>query len=85
MEFEWDEDNMGHVRRHGVEPHECEEAMDDPHAYPLGAPAPYEALLGLTESARLLWVLFTERTGRFRIGTARQANTYEERLYWRAR
>lgn len=85
MDFEWDDENINHIRRHGVEPHECEEAINDPHACPLGAAAPYEIILGLTEAARLLWTLFEDRGDRARVGTVRQANSYEERLYWRAR
>jgi uncharacterized DUF497 family protein len=85
MDFEWDEDNLGHIRRHGVEAHECEEAIADPHAEPLGAAAPYEIILGLTAAGRLLWVLFEDRGGYTRVGTARSANTHEERIYWSAR
>jgi uncharacterized DUF497 family protein len=28
--FDWDEDNVSHVRGNGVEPHEAEEAVLDP-------------------------------------------------------
>lgn len=29
-EFEWDDDNIGHISRHDVEPWEAEEAILDP-------------------------------------------------------
>jgi uncharacterized DUF497 family protein len=28
--FDWDDDNVEHVRRHGVEPEEVEEVLDSP-------------------------------------------------------
>ena len=28
--FEWDSANGAHVRQHGVEPEECEQALGDP-------------------------------------------------------
>jgi uncharacterized DUF497 family protein len=86
MDFDWDAHNINHIRsRHHLQPRECEEAMADPHAYPMPASAPYEAILGLTETARVLWVLFTFRGSRYRVATARHADRYEQELYWRAR
>ena len=85
-DFQWDDDNISHIwRRHRVRPHEAEEAIADPHVYPAPAGEPYEAILGLTEAGRLLWVLFEYRGDRYRVGAARDANIHEQRLYWEQR
>jgi uncharacterized protein len=34
MDFEWDDDNLDHIARHGVEPEEAEDAVLDPNAKP---------------------------------------------------
>jgi uncharacterized DUF497 family protein len=87
--FEWDRVNIRHIWRHRVRPHEAEEAMQDPHVVPLPASdvsgIPREAVLGLTEAVRLLWVLYEPREDGYRVITARNADTHEERLYWSQR
>jgi len=79
--------NVAHVRDHGVEPDEAEEALLDPRALGLGA---YNArgerrqgALGSTESGRVLAIVFTERHGRPRVVTARDARQNERRRYQR--
>ena len=83
--FAWDEHNSDHVRRNGIEPEDVEDAVLDPGR--LGAPA-YDrgiekrwALLGTTESGRVLFVVYTARRGRIRVVTARDATRSERRRY----
>ena len=87
--FEWDDSNRAHIRLHRVRPRECEEAMLDPCWVPLSASdvagVPREAVLGLTEAARLLWVLYEQRGADYRVVTARSATQREVRLYWSQR
>ncbi|HKI55532.1 MAG TPA: BrnT family toxin [Trueperaceae bacterium] len=83
-EFEWDDDNEGHIARHGVSPDEVEEVFyNDPltaPAYNQGAERRY-AKIGVTDAGRLLCVVFTHRKGRIRIVTAVEANPAETRRY----
>jgi uncharacterized DUF497 family protein len=83
--FEWDEHNIGHIARHGVEPYEAEEAVLDLQR--LGRPA-YKvhgerrwALLGATEAGRILFVVYTRRRERIRVLHARDATRREKRRY----
>jgi uncharacterized DUF497 family protein len=85
--FDWDDDNANHVRRHGVDPEEAEEAVTDPRR--IGTPA-YStrretrfAVFGTTEAGRLLFVVFTRRRRLIRVITARDAAPNEKRQYWR--
>ena len=85
--FEWDDYNLGHVARHNVEDFECEEAFYDPQrvegeAYNTLRDKNY-AFIGATETGRILWVMYTYRDGRIRVGTARDANKREKRRYRR--
>ncbi|HEV8421282.1 MAG TPA: BrnT family toxin [Actinomycetota bacterium] len=85
--FDWDDHNSDHLRRNGVDPEEAQEAVLDPGG--LGAPA-YDvgcekrsALLGATESGRVLFVVYTTRRGRTRVVTPRDATRSEKRRYRR--
>lgn len=86
-DFEWDEANLGHVARHGVEPWEAEEAVIDPDR--VGASARKTsgerrfAVVGATGSGRMLFVVFTQRGERLRVITARDVDDGEKRRYRR--
>lgn len=86
-EFDWNDDNVEHIARHGVEPWEAEEAILDPDR--VGAPARNVlgerrfAVVGSTESGRILLVVFTRRGGRIRVITVRDADDGERRRYRR--
>lgn len=86
-DFDWDEANLGHIARHGVEPWEAEEAIVDPDR--VGASAhktPGEqrfAVVGATGAGRMLFVVFTQRGERLRVVTARNADDGEKRRYRR--
>lgn len=84
-EFEWDDDNEGHIAPHGVRPWEVEEAVLDPKRLPVPA---YNqggerrwALLGATDAGRILFAVFTRRRGRVRVVMAREADRSEKRRY----
>jgi uncharacterized DUF497 family protein len=85
--FDWDDGNRDHVRRHGVEPEEAEEAVNDPLRRL--APAyntPTErrrAVLGSTNEGRILFVVMTDRAGRTRVLSARDADEHEKRRFRR--
>lgn len=83
-EFEWDDDNEGHIAPH-VKPQEAEDAMRDPKRAPQAA---YNArgerrwaLLGVTKAGRILFVVFTRRREKIRVVTAREATRSEKRRY----
>lgn len=86
-EFDWDDENIKHIARHEVEPWEAEEALLDTGR--VGTPA-YNvrgetrwAALGATEAGRVLFVVFTGRSGKVRVVTAGDAVNREKRRYRR--
>lgn len=83
--FEWDDANIEHVARHGVEPREAEEALLDIgrvgiDAYNVRGETRW-ASLGSTEAGRVLFVVFTRRTEKIRVVTARDVEEKEKRRY----
>jgi len=85
--FEWDEGNADHIAWHNITPDEAEEAFMDPRR--MGAPAynvageGRRAVLGATESGRVLYIVFVRRGEAVRIITARDATRTERRRYRR--
>ena len=86
-DFDWDDENIAHISRHGVELWEAEEALLDPGR--IGTPArnvgreTRRAALGATEAGRVLFVVYTRRRGKVRVVTARDAEDREKRRYRR--
>jgi uncharacterized protein len=83
--FDWDEDNIAHVRRHGVEPEEAEEAASDPARVRTSAynstTERRQAYIGASAAGRILFVVLTMRAARFRILTAYDADKTEKQRY----
>ena len=85
--FEWDEGNSEKNQRgHGVTDAECEEAFFDPQKRLLRDPLHSGSeerclLIGATATQRVLFVVFTIRTHRIRIISARDLNRKERHLY----
>ena len=87
-EFDWDDSNTDHVRQHGVEPEEVEDAYCDPDAV-AGAAYTHRgekrfAVIGATEDGRLLFSVFTQRSARIRPVTAREASDNDRGRYRKA-
>lgn len=81
--FEWDDGNVNHIARHGVEPNEVEEVFGN---FPLYRKAKVNRLTacGQTDSGRYLFVVFERKPGGIiRVVTARDANLSERRYYGR--
>lgn len=85
--FDWDEGNFYKLDDHRVTADEVEEACRDPYRKPAEAyrlrGERRRALVGATESERLLYVVYTQRLGRIRVISARDATGDERRKYWR--
>ena len=85
--FDWDEENEGHIARHGVEPHEVEEAVLDPWRKPLSAynrgGEKRRGLIGATEAGRVVFVIYVVRGGKVRPITANDATKAQEQRYRR--
>lgn len=87
MQFDWDLANLEHIARHKVEPQEAEEAVTDPAGIPAESahrgPAGERraAIVGATETGRVLYVVLTGRGDRIRVVTARPANAAERYRY----
>ena len=89
MEFKWDAANIRHIARHRVRPDETEAAIDDPMQLGISAgemDGEYrQAILGLTKEGRLLFVVYAERDGEYRVLQARSATRFEREKYRRQR
>ncbi|MEW5899597.1 MAG: BrnT family toxin [Bacillota bacterium] len=81
--FEWDENNIGHIARHDVEPGEAEEVFAN---FPLYRKVKGNRLTacGQTDSGRYLFVVFERKPGNLIcVVTARDMNLSERRYYRR--
>lgn len=87
--YDWDADNLDHIARHGVEWWESQEALSDPKRTPLArgrtSGEVRYAYVGMTESGRLLVVVYVHRAEQLRVVTARPPSEHEARLYRRGR
>jgi uncharacterized protein len=83
--FDWDEDNVGHIARHGVTPEEAEEALT---LAPLDVTRQYYEdehrflQIGVTSTTRVLVVVTTWRGDQIRVITARTASPALREFYW---
>jgi uncharacterized DUF497 family protein len=88
-EFEWDEENEGHLARHQVDRFEAEEAATDTGAVIRRAGKdrignPRYAYIGKTVDGRVLFLVIDRKERqRWRVGTARDATFEEKRSYRR--
>lgn len=83
--FDWDAANIRHIGRHHVRPSEAEEAMADlmqtsAGEGEIGGEYP-QAILGMTKTGRILFIVYTERNGTYRVLQARAANRFEQEDY----
>ena len=87
--YDWEDENVDHISRHGIEWWESEEVLADPKRTPL-APRTVSgevrrAYVGMTEGGRLLVVVYTHRANKIRVITARRPSEHEARLYRRSK
>ena len=85
-EFDWDKHNLEHVKRHHVEPSECEEVFFNQDFRFVPDPTHSKAedrfiVLGTTDSGRFLFLSFTLRGEKVRIVTSRDMSRKERRRY----
>ncbi|PIQ82124.1 MAG: hypothetical protein COV76_05125 [Candidatus Omnitrophica bacterium CG11_big_fil_rev_8_21_14_0_20_64_10] len=89
LEFEWDAGNREkNFLKHRVSTTECEEVFFDPHKrmirevlFPAGGRRERRhVLIGRTSEKRVLYVVFTMRTGRIRVISARDLSRRERGL-----
>ena len=89
--FEWDPKKASaNARKHGVTFDEATTAFGDPYGIIVDDPRHTQgehrlAVLGFSQSNRLLAVMFTERGDRLRLISARTATRRERRQYEEAR
>lgn len=94
FELDWDDEddpagNTAHIARHRLSPEDVEEALEDPRR--LYVPA-YSTeterrwgIVGAASDGRIIFVVYTRRSGRVRVVTARSASGWHEREYRRRR
>ncbi len=85
IEFHWDAENIGHLKRHCVTPDEFEELMgNDPMYLEYQAEADEERykVLGVTKAGRVLIGIWAPREGKVRAVTAYTASRAYRDLYW---
>jgi len=86
VEFDWDDANVAHLERHGIDPEESEDAVLDEFALDFPAHRGPRGqrrfgVLGKALSERILVVILEERGERVRVVTARVAEIEERSLY----
>ncbi|MGA3085664.1 MAG: BrnT family toxin [Thermodesulfobacteriota bacterium] len=85
--FEWDDHNTEKLRaRHGVAPTECEQIFFN-RPFVVGDDSKHSEkenrffVLGKTDTGRLLFLVFTVRSNRIRVISARDTNRKEREIY----
>jgi uncharacterized protein len=85
--FEWDVHNTEKLKsRHGVDPTECEQILFN-WPFVVGDDSKHSEkenrffVLGKTDTARLLFLVFTVRNNRIRVISARDMNRKEREIY----
>ena len=86
MDFDWDDANIRHIERHGVDVEEAEDAVLDEYARDFPShrgPLSQRrfGILGRALTGRVLVVILEERGRKFRVVTARLATSKERKLY----
>jgi uncharacterized DUF497 family protein len=84
--FDWDEHNIEHIAEHKLDPDSVEDAF-----YNRNVPAPAyntpaekrRTLIGTTDAGRVIYVVYTRRSSKIRVVTARDATVSEKRRYRR--
>lgn len=61
--FDWDEYNLDHIARHGVDPIEAEDAVSDPDRVSFPARPRRIGFIGVTEAGRVLVVILDRNRG----------------------
>jgi uncharacterized protein len=88
-DFEWDENNEGHIADHNVDPYEAEEAATDHDAiiWRDGNDRfdnPRYLCIGKTEDGRILFLVMDRKEERrWRVGSAREAGPRPRKVYRR--
>ena len=84
--FVWNDNNIEHIARHGVQPWEAEEAVGDPGRVTRRRRGGRLAVIGATEAGRVLVVILDrEDNDVWRVVTARDSSQNEKRSYRRRR
>ncbi|KKQ66392.1 MAG: hypothetical protein US86_C0005G0003 [Candidatus Daviesbacteria bacterium GW2011_GWA2_38_24] len=87
LEFEWDKGNIGKNKKHNVDDNEAEEVFFDQNkvTFPdiIHSTESEERLriIGKTKNGRLVFIVFTRRSQKIRIISARDVNRKEVPLY----
>jgi len=81
--FDWDEYNLDHIARHGVDPGEAEDAVLDLGRVSFPAKFGRVGFIGMTEAGRVLVVILNREKNLWRVVTARDANPNEKKSYRR--
>ena len=82
VEFEWDEENIGHIARHAVSPGEVEDVAFDDEPWIKKGREQTRYMLGYTIGGRYLFVVYIfKRRGSARVITAMDMDVKSRRLY----
>lgn len=85
IKFDWDESNLNHLARHNVSREEAEQVILNGFVeidYQVVSTEERALVIGLTNAARFLTLLWTERSGAVRPITAWDSTREEEAQYW---
>lgn len=84
--FQWNKGNIAHIAKHNVLPREAEEVFFDQdnvqdEDLEHSTKEKRWLIIGKTEKGRLLYQIFTVRTGKIRVISSRDINKKEVKLY----
>lgn len=81
--FDWDEYNLDHIARHGIDLDEAEDTVLDPDRVSFPARSRRVGFIGMTEAGTVLVVILDRKRDRWRVVTARDASPNEKKSYRR--
>jgi uncharacterized DUF497 family protein len=83
IDIEWDQDSIEHIWRHHVGPEEVEETLQGRNAFRRGRGGTYY-ILGRSGRGRFLFVVLSRKpSGYYRVVTAREMSSTEQKWFKR--
>lgn len=84
LELAWDDENIDHIARHGVEPDEVYQVIESERFFMTRLRGRRYMILGQTDTGRYLFIIVDrEWNSEFSVVTARTADSDERRMYHR--
>ena len=86
IDFDWDANNVEHMKRHGVRVSEAEQAIENGSAeidYHVIDGEERFVAIGLTNGGRFLTIPYIVQSRKVRVITAWDSTKHEQAIYWK--